>query len=262
MSETRTDEIGVPWMSHADYERRFPRAARYRAAMQGESFGPCEGMLHFFDTDSPTWTVECDRCPPGAFRTSVRRTEVDPVSLTHEQLAKAGLPAQYVDKPFEQTEGTEAARLLLRRWIEHFSDVGRPKAPALVGDPGRGKTHLLTQTAVYLIRKHLTVVRYTTMPELIEVARDAIKGDRSRYAHFERCTLLILDDVGAERATDFAVDKLQLMVDHRYRMGMPVLIATNVLPSFWPDYFGSRTASRLAEMTEAVNVEGPDWRQK
>ena len=42
------------------------------------------------------------------------------------------------------------------------------------------------------------------------------------------CNLLILDDLGSERASDYALEQLFLVIDTRYRAGKPLIITTNL----------------------------------
>jgi DNA replication protein DnaC len=72
--------------------------------------------------------------------------------------------------------------------------------------------------------------------------------------------LLVLDDIGAERPTEWAQDQIQGLVDYRYMHELPILMATNIPPRAWDDTFGPRTASRMRGMTLPFELGGKDLR--
>lgn len=72
--------------------------------------------------------------------------------------------------------------------------------------------------------------------------------------------LLILDDWGAERTTDFVLEALERIVDARYRAMKPMLIATNMDPDQIVERYGDRSLSRWAHDGRIVQMSGRDRR--
>ena len=76
--------------------------------------------------------------------------------------------------------------------------------------------------------------------------------------------LLVLDDIGAERATDWAVEQLTRLVDRRVADGLPIVCTSNLplgrLGEAWGGMPGERLVSRLAGACERIEVTGDDWR--
>jgi DNA replication protein DnaC len=268
------------WQTHASFENRHPdygaMARAYeqqrraldeqqgREYVPGRDF-PCRGTVRFVDRGGPIWIAECDAC---GFEIGIPRASIDRAELIGDRVRRSRLPDHLRGEAFldvehgghgEQTAATKALRL----WIEHFvQPEHRPRAPILFGGTGRGKTHLLTLTGMTLIRRHLTNVYYCSAVELIAALKDAM-GDGGVPEVLRRsleAECLVLDDLGAERGTDYAVEQLYRLVDHREREGLPIIAATNLRPAEWPDQFGSRTASRLMGLCEPIEVGGPDWR--
>jgi hypothetical protein len=70
--------------------------------------------------------------------------------------------------------------------------------------------------------------------------------------------LLILDDLGTEKLTDWAAEKLDTLIDHRYIKGLPLVVTTNVPAA----QLSPRIASRLQDrrLGRVVTLSGPDYR--
>lgn len=99
----------------------------------------------------------------------------------------------------------------------------------LTGAPGTGKTHLLAATTNRLLATDNRPM-YTIVPELLRYLRSLIGTDsmESRFEQIRDMDVLLLDDLGAEYETDWALERLYLIFDHRYRHQMPTVIATNL----------------------------------
>lgn len=99
------------------------------------------------------------------------------------------------------------------------------------GNCGSGKTHALQAVAHEWARSAVSVI-YRPVPRLLARIRDAIAGDESYsgaveyYALFDG--LLVLDDLGAEKTTEWAEETLESVADTRYRLHLPTAIATNL----------------------------------
>lgn len=92
----------------------------------------------------------------------------------------------------------------------------------------------------------------------------ADKENISNY-RLNQASLLILDDFGAERGTDYALENVYNIIDSRYRSGKPIIITTNIAlreMQICEDIRYSRIYDRLFEMCYPVKVEGKSWRKK
>jgi DNA replication protein DnaC len=74
--------------------------------------------------------------------------------------------------------------------------------------------------------------------------------------------LVILDDIGAEKASEWTGDRLYAVVDARYRNQKATIFTTNCSEKELVDNGYGRIISRIFEMTEQVPVIGPDHRRK
>jgi DNA replication protein DnaC len=72
-----------------------------------------------------------------------------------------------------------------------------------------------------------------------------------------KCSLAILDDMGAESVTEWAWSKLDSIVDYRYIHKLPLIVTTNVAPNRLPP----RIADRLYEGPVLI-LEGESYRRR
>jgi len=134
----------------------------------------------------------------------------------------------------------------------------------LMGGYGSGKTHLAAAVNNYL-EARLKPVLFTVVPDLLDHLRATfVPGSPVEYDElFEAVRtvpVLILDDLAAENATPWAMEKLYQILDYRTRQNMPTLITTN-LPL---NQFEGRLQTRLTNrfITKVVLNLAPDYRQE
>ena len=72
--------------------------------------------------------------------------------------------------------------------------------------------------------------------------------------------LVVLDDVGSERTTDFAIDSFNVAISARYNEFRPTIITSNLTLDDVARVYGNRIASRIREVAMVVDQSGTDWR--
>lgn len=87
-------------------------------------------------------------------------------------------------------------------------------------------------------------------PNKSEIAQDLI----------ERKNLLFVDDLGAEKVTDWVEEVIYLTINTRYERKTPIIITSNLPLSGIAERVGDRVASRIKEMCHIVKLEGQDRR--
>jgi len=105
-------------------------------------------------------------------------------------------------------------------------------------------------------------VEYWPMLDLAsELRSDIAHGSQETSRRCRECDLLVLDDFGAERATEFVLEELERIVDWRYRTMRVMAVATNLL-TFQAIIakYGSRALSRWMGSCVIVAVGGEDRR--
>jgi DNA replication protein DnaC len=130
------------------------------------------------------------------------------------------------------------------------------------GDPGTGKTHLLAAITMQLIEA--TPQRYplyVNTPELLDFIRAGYDEHdvEHRFDAIRNADVLLLDDLGAERASDWSDERLYLIFNHRYNRRLPTVVATNI----GLDQIEFRVASRLKDraLTRYVAMNSADYRE-
>lgn len=136
------------------------------------------------------------------------------------------------------------------------------------GSVGTGKTHI-----AYALKKkwdeeheYKRAVFWNTTELLHEIREDFGRGQYDKVRPVEELMesgsqrLLFLDDIGAERATDWVAETFYLLINDRYERMMPVVFTSNLSIKELGEALGDRIASRIVEMSDVVELTGEDKR--
>jgi DNA replication protein DnaC len=170
-------------------------------------------------------------------------------------LEKAMLPG-YADKTLSNFDASRqsGAHRVVSDWVQ------KPDGWLyLCGGPGAGKTHLAVGAARHLLeRSNVAVWSY---PALLEHNRG--NDGRDRLGKLVRAPVLVLDDLGANRWTDWALETTFLLFDGRYNHRLPMIVTSNVALEDLAAIPGlDRVASRINEMAVAVKMGPGDYRSE
>ena len=131
----------------------------------------------------------------------------------------------------------------------------------LSGPPGRGKTHLAAAAMKSVWAAHEVAGRFVVVPELLRRIRATFDEETRTetaeqvIAEMLECRLLCLDDLGAEKASEWAAEQVFTIVNHRYTRQMPTIITTNIdAPNLAVD---DRVFSRICSRETGVFVDIP-----
>lgn len=140
-----------------------------------------------------------------------------------------------------------------------------PADPLLVltGNRGTGKTHLAVGAVMEVRRRNGIRGRFWPFADLLARYRDTFEADRATEsaaaidAEMRRTPLLVLDDLGANKSSEWADEAMFRLVDERYRERKPTIITTNLSIKQLPE----RVMSRLAS-GHVINFTGKDRRMQ
>jgi len=132
----------------------------------------------------------------------------------------------------------------------------------LVGGVGSGKTHLAAAIANNLIDRGIPVL-FSTFSDHLEHIREEYDhtGKKEYLAKMKTVPMLVLDDVGKERKTEWTQNILFDVINYRYEHLLPVIITTNFSYDDLANYIGDAVFSRLYEMGSAIATRGKDYRR-
>lgn len=143
----------------------------------------------------------------------------------------------------------------------------RLQGPSLLlwGGTGVGKTHAafggIRRIAAAGVPRFSVV--FTSQPEMYASMRPK-PGREDQQERLERqlmrTPLLLLDDIGTAKESAWTAEILYRVVNHRYNQRRPTIFTSNYSPKQLREVVGDRIHSRLAEMTTAVRMDGPDRR--
>ncbi|MBP1544347.1 MAG: ATP-binding protein [Oscillospiraceae bacterium] len=148
--------------------------------------------------------------------TQMRSTELRGFSLMGQSLENCTF--ENADRDGDNRDSFVKCRRFAEKFGAMLSD-GR--GLLLFGDVGTGKTYSAACIANALLSQGRSVIM-TSLVTLIE------SGTNDVLSRLNSIDLLILDDLGAERSTDYALERVYSIVDGRYRSNKPVIYTTNL----------------------------------
>lgn len=133
------------------------------------------------------------------------------------------------------------------------------------GTVGTGKSYTAACIANYLLDNSTSVV----MTSFVRILQEMQGFDREREESFTNrlnsVRLLVIDDLGAERSTDYALEKVYGIIDNRYRAKKPLILTTNLTLSQMQvasDIRYERIYDRVFEMCYPLEFKGVSWRKR
>ena len=153
---------------------------------------------------------------------------------------------------------------LCQRYAEKF-DLMLEKNQGLLfwGDVGTGKSFAAACIANYLLERKIPVIM-TSFVKLLEVIQASREEEPAILNRLGYAKLVIFDDLGAERGTDYALEKVYNIIDSRYRKSLPMILTTNLTIEEMKrdmDIRYSRIYDRIFEICYPMQFTGPSWRK-
>lgn len=132
------------------------------------------------------------------------------------------------------------------------------------GDTGNGKTYTAACIANALIEQGIPVL-ITGFNEILSAITGMFADDRVSYINsLQEFPLLILDDLGAERQSQFALETVYTVIDNRYKAKLPIIVTTNIPIAELknaPNMDYQRIYDRILEMCVPLHFTGESLRK-
>ena len=223
----------------------------------------------------------CELCDDTSWKTvtvdgvaRVTRCDCWHQRLYDSLLRNARIPRRYAHCELTNfdthTDSQRTAHRKAMRLVEQFPVVDR--GVLFFGDAGVGKTHLAVALMKEAIRrKGARAVFYETR-ELLKLVRDTYNNsvDATELAVLTpvlEADLLVLDDLGSEKKSEWVEETLGLVINTRYSERRVTVFTTNLRdtdntePASFAFHLGLRTRSRLKEMCDWIEIDGVDTRE-
>lgn len=166
---------------------------------------------------------------------------------------------------FIPRSGAEQVYKFAKLYVNEF-DSWEEESLIFWGVPGNGKSHLAAAIANDLDSKGKIVV-FISMPDLLEKIRGTFNKNSSESEEqimkaLHACDLLIIDDIGAEKVTEWVEEIIFRIVDGRYRKKKPILATSNLQPKLLAGKIGERSYDRLTEMSQTIENKATSYRRE
>jgi DNA replication protein DnaC len=224
--------------------------------------GACDSSYeHLPPGEQPSWMTtngfafeRCDRWTPYLYR---------------KLAAQYGVPIAMLGKTIDEYEPANESMVMALKicqvFVKRFGSEQRKTSIALIGPTGVGKTHLAAAALQELLQtQRIREPLFAYVPKFIEDVRSSFDAPREeREAFMARAIgsdLLVLDDLGAERVTDWVRERIGVIINERWANARPVIITTNADLDHFAETLGDRAISRLKAMCVGVSLAGEDRR--
>lgn len=192
--------------------------------------------------------------------------------IKNSKMSKRNL--NYKFDNFEPNNSNKKVFNNLKKYSEKLLKGIEKKGLILVGNNGAGKTHLACSIANKLIENGTPVI-YGTLINLLAELRNSYDTDNNISEMeiiklYENVDLLIIDDLGKEKPSEWGLEKLFTIINSRYENNLPVIITTNYNQNSLIERLSlngeietaKSIISRLYEMCYLVKIDDIDHRIK
>ena len=192
--------------------------------------------------------------------------------IKNSKMSKRNL--NYKFENFEVNSNNKKVYQSLKNYSEKLVNEVERKGLILVGNNGVGKTHLACSIANELIKNGIPII-YGTLINLLAELKNTYDvynniSEMEIIKLYEKVDLLIIDDLGKEKPSEWGLEKLFTVINSRYENNLPVIITTNYDQNSLINRLNingeietaKSIISRLYEMCYLVKIEDRDHRIK
>lgn len=152
-----------------------------------------------------------------------------------------------------------------RRYVDKWPQMRAENIGLLMwGDTGNGKTYAAACIANALIDRRVPVL-VTSFGKILTAVTGMFADERVRYIDsLQEFPLLVLDDLGAERQSQFALETVYTVIDNRYKAKLPIIVTTNTPVAELrnaPNMDYQRIYDRILEMCVPLHFTGDSLRK-
>ena len=147
-----------------------------------------------------------------------------------------------------------------------------PKGAYLTGPPGTGKTFAGAAYISQYLNDHpppdgeyaaKALPLFLCVPEFLRDVRTTFSNNTTEASvttPYEQCPLLVIDDIGSEKATEWSLQTLFILIDSRWKHERQTVVTSNISLDKLADKLSDRIASRIGGMCKIYQTAGRDQR--
>lgn len=195
---------------------------------------------------------------------------------------ESGVKKRYRNISFtdiKQVQGQEKAYKKAIDFVEKYKLDEIKNGFGFFGGVGSGKTYITTAIVNEIIAYRLeqltdeekenacygkfivkVPVIFIGFNELFERIKPNIDDSEELMRKIKKTKLLVIDDFGSCKLTDWKADKLFELIDYRYSEELPIIFTTNLIPDELKTVVGDRIIDRLKAMCEEIVITSKSQR--
>lgn len=217
-----------------------------------------------------------DRCDGGGWLIDEETNSARPCPCREQRINRvrnrrigSGIPRRFRGVSFERKPIRDLNPLVIskvREFVDHIEErLDDGRGLWFQGDSGTGKTSLAMLVSRAALQRGRTVAIYSAPRLLADIRETYGESADSSYMDLFRglcgVDLLHVDDLGAERRTDWVLEQLYSIVNDRWQDERSMVVTTNRPWDELREEIGARTVSRLMEICgEPIPIMGDDLR--
>ena len=235
-----------------------------RMGVIGKAFATCETHGRYVAVSSSRFETAsgCPACAQIRRETAEREQAAaqrasDAAERLARKLGAAMIPRRFAGKSFDdyRASNPRQARILetCRDYAAQFpANAKAGRCLLLLGKPGTGKTHLAAAIAEHVISQHGLAAVYRTVSSILQFIKGSYDhasdySEAEAYAALAEPDLLIIDEIGATKPTEFELAVIFQIINSRYEDMLPTIVVSNLEPDELKAAIGDRCIDRLRE---------------
>ena len=210
-------------------------------------------------------SIRC-KCQQEIFEQEEAKRKLYEKQMEIEHLKTSGLQDKALyDYTFDKDSGINPEMTLARNYVANWDEMKVKSSGLLLwGDVGTGKSFFAGCIANAFLEKGVPVLM-TNFSRILNTLTGMHFEDRNQFIDsLNRYSLLIIDDLGIERNSEFALEQVFNVIDSRYRSKKPLIVTTNLTLSELnntTDIAHRRIYDRILERCVPVRINNRNIRQ-